>query len=133
MPRDAYGVLAFFDKTGLVEHQHAIGGAHLVGDDLMVIPPHLLFIPDHLTQKALQTADIPPWNLEGDGLNRLPFQWPQLAYHIVKEMGTRLTPGKTIVKEALELLQFVDEPGHIAGGEIKGGNRKPVACCPTRW
>jgi hypothetical protein len=99
----------------------------------MVIPPHLLLIPDYLTQKALQTTDVTPWNLEGDGLNRLPFQRTQLAYHIVKEMGTGLTPGKTIVKEALELLQFGDEPAHIAGCENKGRDRKPVTCCPTRW
>jgi len=48
-------------------------------------------------------------------------------------MGARLTPGKTVVKEALELLEFVAEPGHIPGGEIKGGNRKLVACRTTRW
>jgi hypothetical protein len=48
-------------------------------------------------------------------------------------MGARLTPRKTVVKEALELLEFVGEPGYIPGGEIKGGNRKLVACCPTRW
>jgi len=48
-------------------------------------------------------------------------------------MGARFTPRKTVVKEALELLEFVGEPGHIPGGELKGGNRKLVACCPTRW
>jgi hypothetical protein len=48
-------------------------------------------------------------------------------------MGAWLTPRKTVVKEALELLEFVGEPGHIPGGELKGGNRKLVACRPTRW
>jgi hypothetical protein len=48
-------------------------------------------------------------------------------------MGARLTPGKTVVKEALELLEFVGEPGHIPGGELKGGNRKLIVCRPTRW
>jgi hypothetical protein len=48
-------------------------------------------------------------------------------------MGARFTPRKTVVKEALELLEFVGEPGHIPGCEIKGGNRKPVACRPTHW
>jgi hypothetical protein len=48
-------------------------------------------------------------------------------------MGARLTPRKTVVKEALELLEFVGEPGHIPRGEIKGGHRKLVVCRPTRW
>jgi len=48
-------------------------------------------------------------------------------------MGARLTPRQTVVKEALELLEFVGEPGHIPGGERKGGQRKLVACRPTRW
>jgi hypothetical protein len=48
-------------------------------------------------------------------------------------MGARLAPRKTVVKEALELLEFVSESGHIPRGEIKGRNRKLVACRPTRW
>jgi hypothetical protein len=48
-------------------------------------------------------------------------------------MGARLTPRETVVKETLELLEFVGEPGHILGGDLKGGYRKLVACCPTRW
>jgi hypothetical protein len=48
-------------------------------------------------------------------------------------MGARLTPRKTVVKEALELLEVVGELGHIPEGELKGGNRKLVACRPTRW
>jgi len=113
--------------------EHALGGAHLLGHELMLGPPHLLLIPDHITQKALQTTDVTPWNLESDGRNRLSFQRTQLAYPRVKERRTRLTAGKTIVKEALELLQCVDEPGHIAGGESTGGHRKPIALRPTRW
>ena len=37
------------------------------------------------------------------------------------------------MKEALELLQLVGEPGDITGGEIKDRNRKPIAFRPTRW
>jgi hypothetical protein len=48
-------------------------------------------------------------------------------------MGARLAPRKTVMKEALELLEFVGEPGHIPRGESKGRNRQLVACHPTRW
>jgi len=93
----------------------------------------MLLIPGDLTEKPLQPTDAPSWDPEGHGLDRLACQWTQLAHHIIKEMGARFTPRKTVVKEALELLEFVGEPGHIPGGELKGGNRKLVACCPTRW
>jgi hypothetical protein len=93
----------------------------------------VLFIPGDLTEKPLEPADAPSRNPQGYGLDRLAFQRAQLAHHIIKEMGARLTPRKTVVKEALELLEFVGELGHIPRGEIKGGNRKLVACRPTRW
>jgi hypothetical protein len=93
----------------------------------------VLLIPGDITEKPLEPTDVSPRDLEGHGLDGLAFQRTQLAHHIIKEMSARLTPRKTIVKEALELLEFVSEPGHILGGEIKGGNRKLVACRPTRW
>ena len=52
---------------------------------------------------------------------------------IVKEMGTRLAPGQTVVQEALALLSFVEKPCDIPGGESKGGHGKRIACSPTRW
>ena len=93
----------------------------------------MLLIPGDLTEKPLQPTDAPSWDPEGHGLDGLPFQGTQLAHHIIKEMGARLTARKTVVKEAVELLEVVAEPGHIPGGEIKGGHRKLVACRPTRW
>src|SRR5262245_47363866 len=38
---DAHGVLPLFAKARLIEHQHAIGLAHRVSYELMVIPLHL--------------------------------------------------------------------------------------------
>jgi len=93
----------------------------------------MLLIPGDLTEKPLQPTDAAPWDPKGHRLDRLALQRTQWAHHIIKEMGARLTPRKTVVKEALELLEFVGAPGHIPGGELKGGNRKLVACRPTRW
>jgi len=93
----------------------------------------VLLIPGDLTEKPLEPTDAAPRDPEGYGLNGLTFQRTQLAHHIVKEMGAWLTSRKTVVKEALELLEFVGEPGHIAGCESKGGNHKLVACRSTRW
>jgi hypothetical protein len=92
----------------------------------------MLFIPGDFTEEPLQPTDAASRDPEGHRLNRLAFQWAQLADHIIKEMGARLTPGKTVVKEALELLQFVCQLGYITGSEIKGGNGQPVAFRPTR-
>ena len=133
LPRDAHGVRPLFDKARLVEHQDPIGLAHLLGDKLMIGPPHVLLIPGDLAEKPLQPTDAPAWDPESHGLDRLACQRAQLAHHIIKEMGARLTPRKTVVKEALELLEFVGEPGHIPRGEIKGGHRTLVVCRPTRW
>jgi hypothetical protein len=93
----------------------------------------MLLIPGDFTEEPLQPTDAAPRDPEGHGLNGLAFQRTQLAHHIIKEVGARFTPRKTVVKEALELLEFVCEPGHIPGCELKGRNRKLVACRPTRW
>jgi hypothetical protein len=93
----------------------------------------VLRIPGDLTAKPLEPPDAPPRHPEGHGLNGLACQRPPWAHHLIKEMGARLTSGNTGVQEALELLEFVDEPGHIPGGEITGGNRKRVVGRPTRW
>jgi hypothetical protein len=74
LPGDAHGVLAFFDKAGLVEYQDATGIAHLVGDDLMIGPPQVLLIPGDLTEKPLQPADTPSRDPKGYRLDGLPFQ-----------------------------------------------------------
>src|SRR5215471_9465869 len=99
----------------------------------MIRPPHVLLLPGDLTEKPLQPTDAPSGNPEGHGLDRLACQWTPLAHHRIKEMSARLTPRKTVVKEAWELLECVGEPGHIPGGELKGENRTLVACRPTCW
>src|SRR5262245_45964665 len=133
LPCDAHGVLAFFDETCLVEPQDAIGIAHLLGDELMVIPPHLVLIPDDITEKALQSTDRAALHLEGHGLDRLAFQLTALPHHLVKAMGPRLTAGKTVVKGGLKRPQFFHAPFHSAGDEVKGGNGKAFAAGPTGW
>src|SRR5262249_6317629 len=107
LSRHADGVLPLFDKSRLIEHEDASRIAHRVGHELMVVPPHLLLIPAHITDKPLQPADGTPLDLEGHGLNRFPFEPTQLAYHIVEEMGARLAASKTVVKSRLELPQFI--------------------------
>ena len=93
----------------------------------------MLLIPGNLTEKPLPPTHAPSGAPEGQRLAGLPGQRAQVAHHGIKEMGARLAPRKTVVQEALELLECVCEPGHIPRGEIKGGNRKLVACRPTRW
>src|SRR5262249_47129653 len=127
------GVLALFHKARLIDHQAAFRIAHRRGHELMIGPPHVLLIPDHITQKALQPPDGPALHVEGHGLDRLPLEWAQLAHHIIEEMGARLTPGKTVVKGGLEFPEFLQEPLYIGGGEVKGGNRKAFIVGPTGW
>ena len=67
------------------------------------------------------------------GDDGLAFERTQLAHHIVEEMGTRLTTGKTVVESRLKLPQFLHEPFHIAGDEVKGGNGKAFTADPTGW
>src|SRR5262245_15995577 len=73
LPRHPHRVLAFFDKARLVEHQDPVGVAHLLGHELMIVPPHLGLIPDDITDKALQSPDRAALHLEGHGLDRLTF------------------------------------------------------------
>ena len=54
-----------------------------------------LLIPVHSTEKPLQPTDRASRDLESHGLNGLPFPLIQLAYHIVKEMGTQLTAAQS--------------------------------------
>src|SRR5262249_24837724 len=122
-----------FDKARLVKHQDPIGGTHLLGHEVMIVPPHLFLIPDDITDKALQAPDRAALHLEGHGLDRLAFQLTELPDHIIKEMPTRLTAGKTVVKGGLERPQFLHEPCHIAGDEVKGGNGKAFTAAPTGW
>src|SRR5215510_11942666 len=99
----------------------------------MVVPPHLLLIPGHITDKPLQPTDGAPLDLEGHRLDRLAFELAELAHHIVEEMGARLTAGKTVVEGRLKLPQCLHEPFHIAGNDIKRGDGKCFAGSPTGW
>src|SRR5215813_5675900 len=99
----------------------------------MVIPLHLFLIPVHITDEPLQPTDGTPFDVEGHGLDGLAFELTELAHHIVKEMGARLTTGKTVVKGGLELPQCFHEPFHIAGDKVKRGNGKAFAAGPTGW
>ena len=65
--------------------------------------------------------------------NRLPFQRTQLVHQRVKEMCARLTAGKVVVKGRQEFPQFLYEPFHIAGREVKRGNGKSLTLGPTGW
>src|SRR5215510_11656753 len=107
LPRDAHGVFALFDKDRLIKHQDPIGVTHLLGHEVMIVPPHLLLIPAPITDKPLQPPNGASLDLEGHGLDRLACQLTELADHIVKEMDTRLTAGKTVVKGGLELPEFL--------------------------
>src|SRR4029453_5024358 len=131
LPRDPHRVRALFDKARLIEHQHAIGLTQLIGHELMVVPHHLLLLPDTITDKPLQPADSAPLYAERHRLDRLAFERTELAHHVVKEMDARLTPRKTVVKGRLELLQFVYEAFHIPGNYVKRGNGKTFAFRPT--
>src|SRR5262249_18497745 len=133
LPCDPHRVLALFDKARLIKHQDAIRVAHLLGHEVMIVPPHLCLIPDDITDKALQSTDRAALHLEGHGLDGVAFQLTELPHHRVKEMGPRLTAGKTVVKGGLELPQFLHEPSHIAGDEVKGGNGKAFTADPTGW
>jgi hypothetical protein len=99
----------------------------------MVIPPHLLLIPPDLTDKPLEPADRPPFDMEGHGLNRLACELAELADHIVKDMGPRLTASKTVVKGGLELPQFVHKAFYITPDEVKRGNGKFITLGPPGW
>src|SRR5262249_47241880 len=99
----------------------------------MVVPPHLLFIPASITDEPLHPTDGAPLDREGYGLDRLAFELTQLAHHIVGEMGTRLTAGKTVVEDRLKLPQFLHEPFHILGDDLKRGHGKAFALGLTGW
>src|SRR5262249_6353027 len=82
-------------------------------------------------EKPLQPSNGAPLDLECHGLDRLAFQLAELTDHRVKEMSARLTADKTVVKGGLELPQFLHEPFHITGDEVKRGNGKAFAAGPT--
>ena len=69
LPRDPHRIVALFDKARLIEHQDTIGLTHLLGYELMVVPPHLCLIPQHITDEPLQPTDGASLNLEGHRLN----------------------------------------------------------------
>jgi hypothetical protein len=87
----------------------------------------------NITKEPLQPTHRPALDVEGHGLNRLAFQWAQLAYHIIEEMCARFTPGKTIVESGLELPQFLQKPFYIAGYYVKRGNGVGGTFRATGW
>src|SRR4029434_9480180 len=89
-------VRPLFDKARFIEHQHAFRIAHRLGDELMVVPQHLLLIPECVTDKSLHPPDGASCHLEGHGLDGLAFQLTELAYHIVEEMDAWLTACNTV-------------------------------------
>jgi hypothetical protein len=76
---------------------------------------------------------VPPSTWRAIGSMDFHVEPAQLAYHIVEEMGARLTSRKTVVKGRLELPQFLHESFHIAGDKVKGGDGKAYAVGPTGW
>src|SRR5262249_25276768 len=133
LSRDAHGVLALFDEARLLKHEDPIRVAHLLGHEVMVVPPHLLLIPVHITDKPLQPTDAARFDRRGNGLVRLALELAELAHNRVKERGARLTAGKTVVEGRLKRPQFLHDPFHIAGDEVKRGNGKAFTAGPTRW
>jgi hypothetical protein len=133
LSRDPHGVLALFATARLGDHQDAIGGTYLLGHELMVVPPHLLLIPDHITEQPLHPTAAPPLDVEGHRLDRLAFERTQLPHHRVEAMGPRLTTGKTVMEGRLKLPQFLYEPFHIAGYDLKRRHGKSFAVGPTGW
>ena len=115
----------------LIEHEDTIRVADLVGYELMVVLPHLLLILPSLADKPLQPADSPPLDVEGHRFNRLAFQLTELAYHVVKEMGARLTPPKAVVKGRLQLPELLHEPFYITGHKVKCRHGKSYVGSPT--
>jgi hypothetical protein len=71
--------------------------------------------------------------VEGHRFNRLAFQVTELADHVVKEMGARLTPCKAVVKRGLKLPEFLQELFRITGDKVKGRNSKSYVGSPTGW
>src|SRR5262245_9264036 len=133
LPGNPYRVRPFLGKARLIEYQHAVWSPQGVGYKLMGVPPHLLLVPAAITEKPLHPTDGPPLNPEGDRLNGLAFQLTALANHRVKEMAARLAPRQTVVEGRLKLPEFVHEPSHIAGDQVKCRQRKTFAFRPTGW
>jgi hypothetical protein len=122
---DPHGLLAFFDKAGLIEHDNPIGVPHRFSHELMVAPEHMLFVPRHITDEALQASDTAASrNSEGHRLDGFARERAQLARHIVKEMGSRLTPRKAVMKGRLKMPEFVQQPSNIVRGDFKGRDGK---------
>src|SRR5262245_40694982 len=91
---------------------------------MMVGPAQLLVIPRRLAHKALQAADLAPLYVAGHRLNGFAGQRTTLADHIVLKVAPRFAAGKAIMKEALELLEFLQKPCHIGRMQVKRRNRK---------
>ena len=133
LPRDPHRTVPLFTKPDASHLRTPSGSAHRLGDALLGVPPHLCLIPQHSTDEPLHPTEGASRNLEGHRLNRFAFARAALAHHVIKEMGTRLAARTTGVKDRLECPQFLQEPFHIAGDEVKRGNGTAFAAGPTGW
>src|SRR5688572_26625164 len=131
LPGDTGGVVALFDKARHIEDQHAM--AHLFGHQMVVMPPHLILVPHHITDQALHATDVAVRDLEGHGLNRFALEGTELAHQVVEKMLTRLTSGKAVMEDRLERAKLIHEAFYIAWEHVKRGNGKSVAFGPTGW
>src|SRR5918999_5567092 len=127
LPGDTGGIVALFDKARLIEDQYSIVIAHLICHQMVVLPPHLIFVPHHITDKALHATDVAARDLEGHRLNGFALEGTDLAHHVVEKMLTRLTSGKAIMEGRLERAKLIHEPFYIAGEHLERGNSNSVA------
>jgi hypothetical protein len=96
--------------------------------ELMRVPPHLLFIPHGLTEKALQAADTATLDSKRHRLHRFPGKGAVLPHHGIQEMPAGFTPRKTIMEDTLELLSLVHEAFDITDLHVKGGHHARLTC-----
>src|SRR5215470_14097182 len=85
----------------------------------MVAPEHMFFVPWHITDEALQPPDTASRHSEGHRLDGFARERAQLARHRVKEMDSRLTPRKAIMKGRLKMPELVQQPVDIVRGDVK--------------
>src|SRR5918992_1553013 len=131
LPGNTGGIVALFDKARLLEDQYPIAIAHLICHQMVVLPPHLIFVPHPITDKALHATDVGVHDLDGHRLNGFALEGTELAHHVVEKMLTRLTSGKTVMACGLERAKLIHEPFYIAGEYLERGNSNSAAFSPT--
>src|SRR5262249_1141992 len=108
--------------------QDALGLAQLGRHELMIMPPHLLLLPDRLTQQALPAAETAPRDGKSHRLQRFPGKAAVLPHHVIQEMPAGFTPSTTIMEDTLELLSLVPAAFNITDLHVKGGNHERLTC-----